>query len=168
MASALAAFEASLASLSVERTHTTAAGFTDALTAAVEPPAVGTEIPFEGVSLDGSGVTNDPTPAELEAATTGVTPVRGGIAEYGTLLLDSRAEGDELVSLYPERHVAVLRESDVVPDVRTAIRELGDAFALDPGSRVLATGVSATADMGAKVEGVHGPKAVHVVVVTDR
>lgn len=168
MASALATFEASLASLSVARTRTTAAGFSDALAAIVEPPAVGTNLPFDGVSLEDTEVVTDPTPAHLETATTGVTPVGGAIAEHGTVLVESRPEGDELVGLYPERHVAVLRESDLVPDTRTAMRELDDAFASDPGSTVLATGVSATADMGETVEGVHGPKAVHVVVLTDR
>jgi L-lactate dehydrogenase complex protein LldG len=168
MASALATFEASLASLSVSRTRTTAAEFTDALAAAVEPPAVGTALPFDGVSLEKTDVVTDPTPGQLNAARTGVTPVGGAIAEHGTVLVESRAEGDELVALYPGRHVAVLRESDLVPDTRTAMRELGDALAAVPGSTVLATGVSATADMGETVEGVHGPKEVHVVVLTDR
>ncbi|MFW5900663.1 MAG: LUD domain-containing protein, partial [Halodesulfurarchaeum sp.] len=35
-------------------------------------------------------------------------------------------------------------------------------------SGILATGPSATADMGATVHGVHGPSEVHVIVVTDR
>ena len=168
MASALATFEASLASLSVTRTRTTAAEFTDALSTAADSRAVGTTLPFDGVSLDATDVVTDPTPAQLQAATTGVTPVGGAIAEHGTVLVESRPEGDELVALYPERHVAVLRESDLVPDTRTAMRELGDAFATEPGSTVLATGVSATADMGETVEGVHGPKEVHVIVLTDR
>lgn len=168
MSTALATFEASLDALSVARTRTTAAGFADALADALEPPAVGTRLPFDGVSLEGTDVVTDPTPAQLEAATTGVTPVGGAIAEHGTVLVESRPEGDELVGLYPERHVAVLRESDLVPDTRAAMRELSDAVAVDGGSTVLATGVSATADMGAKVEGVHGPKEVHVVVLTDR
>jgi len=168
MASALATFEASLSSLDVGRTRTTTAGFADALAAAVDAPAVGTELPFDGVSLDGTAVRTDATPAQLQAATTGVTPVSGGIAEYGTVLVESRPVGDELVALYPERHVAVLRERDLVADVRSATRELADGFAEAPGSTVLATGVSATADMGATVEGVHGPKEVHVVILTDR
>lgn len=168
MSSALATFEASLDAISVARTRTTAAEFADALEDAVDPPAVGTRLPFDGVSLEGTAVVTDPTPAQLETATTGVTPVGGAIAEHGTVLVESRPEGDELVGLYPERHVAVLRESDLVPDTRTAMQEVGDAFAADPGSTVLATGVSATADMGETVEGVHGPKEVHVVVLTDR
>lgn len=168
MASTLATFEASLASLDVGGTRTTTAEFPDALAAAVKGPAVGTDLPFDGVSLDGTDVQTDPTPAQLQAATTGVTPVGGGIAEHGTVLVESRPAGDELVALYPERHIAVLRESDLVADVRTATDDLADEFQTAPGSTVFATGVSATADMGATVEGVHGPKEVHVVILTDR
>lgn len=168
MASALATFEESLASRSVGRTPTTSGQFAEALAAATEPPVVGTPLPFDGVSLDGTDVQTDPTPDQLQAATTGVTPVGGAIAEHGTVLVESRPEGDELVSLYPERHVAVLRESDLVPDVSVAMRRLGETLAAGTDSAVLATGASATADMGETVEGVHGPKEVHVVILTDR
>jgi L-lactate dehydrogenase complex protein LldG len=169
MVSALATFESSLDSLSVGRTRTTSDGFAETLESVLEAPAVGTRLPFDGVSLADTDVTTDPTPAQLQAAATGVTPVGGAIAEYGTVLLESRDEGDELVSLYPERHVAVLRESDVLPDGRAAMAELDAGFTADEASgTVLATGVSATADMGETVEGVHGPAEVHVVVLTDR
>jgi L-lactate dehydrogenase complex protein LldG len=168
MDSALATFEESLASLSVGRTRTTSGGFADALAAVVEPPAVGTPLPYDGISLKGTGIRTDPTPDQLREAVTGVTPVGGAIAEHGTVLVESRPEGDELVSLYPERHVAVLRESDLLPDVCAAIRRLGERFAGGTDSAVLATGASATADMGETVEGVHGPKEVHVIVLTDR
>lgn len=168
MVSALATFEESLASLSVGRTRTTTEEFADALDEVIEPPAVGTPLPYDGVSLDRTAVRLDPTPTQLQAATTGVTPVGGAIAEHGTVLVESRPEGDELVSLYPERHVAVLRESDLLPDVPAAITRLGESFASGLDSAVLATGASATADMGETIEGVHGPKEVHVVVLTDR
>jgi len=39
------------------------------------------------------------------------------------------------VSLYPERHVAVLRASDVVPDVRTAVEETGEQLLDDVSDR---------------------------------
>lgn len=168
MATPLATFEKSLASRSVGRTRTTSGGFTDALDGILDRPAVGTPLPYDGVSLDGTAVQTDPTPAQLTAARTGVTPVGGAIAEYGTVLVDSRPEGDELVGLYPERHVAALRESDLVPDVSAAIARLEESFAAGLDSMVLATGASATADMGETIQGVHGPKDVHVVVLTDR
>jgi L-lactate dehydrogenase complex protein LldG len=69
--------------------------------------------------------------------------------------------------LLPERHVVVLRAADVVPGTREALAEL-DRRADDAArSHVLATGPSATADMGGLVRGAHGPAEVHLVLVGD-
>ncbi|PSQ08159.1 hypothetical protein BRC97_01995 [Halobacteriales archaeon QS_6_71_20] len=130
----------------------------------VDPPAVGVELPWE-FDLPES-VATDPTPAELDAANTGVTAAGLGIADYGSLVLESDAAGSEAISLFPERHVAVLRAADVVPGMREAFGTLGDRLRAGAGA-VLATGPSATADMGELVIGAHGPRAVDVVLVDD-
>ncbi len=192
IAAPLDRFAASVpAGVSVVRT--TADEFDEALVEAVEPPAVGTPLPFVGLSLaDLDAVTPFPDDGAdrergrlLREATTGVTPAGLAVAERGTVTVRSRAAGDELLSLYPERHVAVLRASDVVPDVRAAFGEIGDRIDRTRGddtrsdsedddtadlaaSEVLTTGSSVTADMGALVEGVHGPHQVIVVALTDR
>jgi L-lactate dehydrogenase complex protein LldG len=44
---------------------------------------------------------------------------------------------------------------------------LGERIREDRGSAVVATGPSATADMGALVRGAHGPKEVHVVILDE-
>ncbi|NHN40927.1 LUD domain-containing protein [Halorubellus sp. JP-L1] len=162
---------------------------TAAIERAIEPPAVGVALHVD-VSLP-AAVEREFAPAALQAARTGVTPGRLGVAETGSVLVRSTADADELVSLYPDRHVAVVRADDVVGDVSTATAWLDDEVAArvdadadgdddatadgdDPDanaagagrdSHVVATGVSATADMGALVEGVHGPTEVHVVVI---
>jgi len=161
-------FEASLRSLGVTWTRTESGSFATTIDEAVTAPAVGTPLPFDGVSLDDTGVVRDPTPGELDAAATGVTPAEMGIADYGSIVLAPSAAGHEPVSLYTERHVAVLAASDVVPDMPTAFERLGEAFAAGSDDAIIATGPSATADMGALVEGAHGPKEVHVVVLEDR
>jgi L-lactate dehydrogenase complex protein LldG len=43
---------------------------------------------------------------------------------------------------------------------------LGDEFRAKRDSVVLATGPSATADMGALVQGAHGPKTVDIILVS--
>lgn len=166
----LGAFEAALDGLGVTWSRTTAEEFADTLATAVVEPAVGAPLSFEDgrLSLSGTDVTLRPTPAQLRGAATGVAAARFGIAEYGTLAIQSRAGGDEPVSLYPERHVAVLRESDIVDGIPEAMERLGAEFDAGHDSAVLATGISATGDMGELVEGVHGPLDVHVIVVTDR
>ncbi len=162
--SPVSAFRSSLDRLDVGWTETDAEGFPEALDAVLETPAVGAPLPFDGVALPDE-VDTDPTPAALRAAATGVTPVEFGIADYGSVVV--RAEGNvEPVSLYADRHVAVLDERDVLPDMPTAFSRFGDLLR-DGESAIIATGPSATADMGDLVRGAHGPKEVHVVVLTD-
>jgi L-lactate dehydrogenase complex protein LldG len=165
--STVSTFEESLSRLDVELTTTTVEGFADALASIVEPPAVGARLPFEGVSLPES-VPTDPTPADLEAAVTGVSPASLAVADYGSVVLPATADGAEQVSLFPELHVPVVQASDVVDGMPAAVGRLGEEFRDGRGSAIVATGPSATADMGALVRGAHGPTAVHVVVLEDR
>lgn len=157
-------FEASLDGLDVTRERTTADGLADALAGAVVEPVVGAPLPYEGLSLP-AWIPTHPTSRALEEARTGVTGVGGAIAELGTLIVQSRPGGDEPVSLYPERHVAVVRATDLVAGVPEALALLGEEFDAGRDSAVFATGMSATADMGESVRGVHGPREVHVVIV---
>ena len=160
-------FEDSLSAIDVETTLTTADGFKSALSDAIERPAVGTCLPFEGISLTETEVSSEPTAAELEAAATGVTPAGIGIAEHGSVVIQSDEKGNEPVSLYPPKHVAVVRTDDIVPDVGGALEWLSGEFRDGRNSAVVATGASATGDMGALVEGVHGPETVHVLLLSD-
>jgi L-lactate dehydrogenase complex protein LldG len=159
-------FEASLDRLDVDWTHTTDDGLGDVLREVATEPAVGTPLPFEATLPE--WVNTDPAPHELEMASTGVTAARLGVADYGSVVLPSTPDGAEPVSLFPDLHVAVLRTSDVVPGMGEAFDFLGEAFRDgDHSSAVLATGPSATADMGALVRGAHGPKDVHVVMLDE-
>ncbi len=145
--------------------------FESTLSDLVIEPAVGAPLPSESVSLDGTVVDTEPSVEALGSAETGVTQAGTAIAEYGSITVESRPGGDELVSLYPPRHIVVVDASDIVPDTKAAFERfetaVRDARENDtPGaSRVLATGSSATADMGELVYGVHGPKEVHIVVI---
>lgn len=134
----------------------------------VGDPAVGAPLPFEGVSYDETPVEPLASATDLLDLHTGVTAAGMGVADYGTVTVRSTPGGDELVSLYPERHVAVVAASDVVPDMETAFERLAGEFDAGRNAQVLATGVSTTGDMGGLVEGVHGPKDVRVVVLEDR
>jgi len=135
-----------------------------AIASAVEPPAVGTPLPWDDVELP-DGVETDPTPADIEGATTGVTAASLAIADYGSIVLTMDDAGSEPVSLFEDLHVAVLREADIVPDMQAAFEWFGEQFRETRGSAIVATGPSATADMGALVQGAHGPEHVEVIVV---
>lgn len=148
--------------------ETAAASFGETLEAAIEAPAIGTPLPFEGVSLEETSVETDFSPHGLESAMTGVTPATMGIGEYGTVTVPSDRDGSELVSLYTPRHIACVAASSIEPGMKAAYEQLSEDFAAGEDSQVLATGPSATADMGTLVEGVHGPHEVHVIVLEDR
>ncbi len=158
-------FAANLEALEVSVTRAEPATFDSALREVTTEPTIGTRLPFESVSLP-DWVDDEPTPATLEAATTGVTAASLGVADYGSVVLPGTPEGGEPVSLFQDLHVAVLRRSDLVGDMRTAIERLGPQLR-EGHSAIVATGPSATADMGALVKGAHGPKDVHVIVLED-
>ncbi|WP_280536450.1 LUD domain-containing protein [Halopenitus sp. POP-27] len=155
-------FRESLSEHDVAVTRTTPGSCADAIADATDGKTIGVPLP-EGLTLP-PDVIDRPTNGDLETAETGVTPATLGIAETGSVHLESDRAGTELVSLYPQRHVAVLRTEDIVPDVATAIDRLGPDLR-GGGSGVIATGPSATADMGSLVVGAHGPGEVHVVLV---
>lgn len=163
----LSTFESSLAGTATVRT-TPAAAFEAALAEVVDDPAVGTALPFDGVSLADTPVETDPSPRAVRDAATGVTPAGIGIAAYGTVTLPSRDAPDEVVALYPTTHVAVVAASDVVADMPTAYESLSEDFSAGLDTQILATGPSTTADMGALVQGVHGPQETTVVILEDR
>lgn len=154
----------SLASVDVEMVRAPPDEVGRAIKDLVVEPAVAVPLDRNDVTLP-DGIDGDPTPAALRAATTGVTPAAFAVADYGTLVLPSSPAGSEFVSLFVDRHVAVLDENDVAPDMDAAFERFGNDVPDEYGSAILATGPSATADMGALVKGAHGPSEVALVVV---
>ncbi|WP_225336389.1 LUD domain-containing protein [Halomicrobium urmianum] len=156
-----------LSALDVPCERTTPDEFGETLAEHLRGPAVGVSLDGVDASLSRTDVTVDPTPAELDAAHTGVTPASFAIADYGSVVIPTTETGTELVSLFVDRHVAVVDEADVVPGMEAAFDRFGDEFRADAGSGIVATGPSATADMGALVRGAHGPSEVRVIVLED-
>jgi len=153
-----------LAEFGVSWTITRPAEAETAIKSAATTPAVGVSPSIDGVSLP-PDVEQALSPSTLDAAATGVTEAILGVADYGSLVIPTTRAGIEPVSLFADQHIAVLREADIVPGMDDALAERGDAFRTDDWSGIIATGPSATADMGALVTGAHGPKTVHAIIV---
>jgi L-lactate dehydrogenase complex protein LldG len=105
------------------------------------------------------------TAAELDATDAVVTAARVAISETGTIVLDGEPDqGRRAVSLVPDVHLCVVRADQVVPTVPEAVRLLG-AHPERPLTWI--SGPSATSDIELdRVEGVHGPRTLHVLLVS--
>ncbi|CAM5560243.1 LutC/YkgG family protein [Streptomyces pseudogriseolus] len=103
------------------------------------------------------------TPHELDAVDSVVTACAIAVAETGTIVLDgSPDQGRRRISLIPDHHICVVRVPDqVVASVPQALERLDPARPL-----TWISGPSATSDIELdRVEGVHGPRTLEVVLV---
>jgi L-lactate dehydrogenase complex protein LldG len=146
---------------------------TSAKNAVVSVGSVAQALPLKE-SLRRKGVdvidwTEEPGLEPLYRAHVGITDVHAAIAESGTFVYCSDAGHSRGLWLVPPVHIALVRKSDILPDMidfwgRFKGRAPGDW----PAGMVFITGPSKTADIeGVLVTGVHGPGRVHVVVLED-
>ncbi|MCG8635494.1 MAG: lactate utilization protein [Desulfobacterales bacterium] len=98
----------------------------------------------------------------------GVSLADYGIAETGTLVLDSRSEETRLSTMLSEIHVAVL-ETSKIRETALAMTEELTGMVGDPGSYMaFITGASRTADIERVLAiGAHGPLELHIMLVEE-
>jgi L-lactate dehydrogenase complex protein LldG len=106
------------------------------------------------------------------SAAAGITGVEFVLAESGSLVLTSAAEGAQLSSLAPPIHIAFYLRSQVVGALEDVLEGLASFGAgspeLDGRSIVMITGTSRTADIEQiLIRGVHGPRELHAILVEE-
>lgn len=121
----------------------------------VVPPGLGLDLPDAEVD---AGF----TASQLDAFDAVVTRARVGIAETGTIVLDHQPDqGRRAITLVPDLHVCLVDATQVVADVPDALQLVDPARPL-----TWISGPSATSDIELdRVEGVHGPRTLHVVLI---
>lgn len=96
----------------------------------------------------------------------GVTRVDFGIAETGTLVLNSDSEETRLSTMLCETHVAILEESKIRETALSMADELNEMVKHPSSYTAFITGASRTADIERVLAlGVHGPLELIILLV---
>lgn len=131
----------------------------------VAPPG----LPAEFLSrANGHEILSDEPPlsvADLDACGAVVTGAALALAVTGTIVLDGGlGQGRRALTLLPDYHLCVVRADQIVADITVAVRRLDPTRPL-----TLISGPSATSDIeNTRVEGVHGPRTLDIIVVEAR
>jgi L-lactate dehydrogenase complex protein LldG len=103
--------------------------------------------------------------AELDRTSAVVTSSAVSVAESGTIVLDGSADqGRRAITLVPDHHVCLVPASSIEHLLPSALQRLDTTRPL-----TWISGPSATSDIELeRVEGVHGPRTLDVVIIADR
>jgi L-lactate dehydrogenase complex protein LldG len=109
----------------------------------------------------------DLTPKALDSVDGAISGCAVAIAETGTIVLDGgTAQGRRASTLVPDYLLCVVRADQIVDLVPEAVEQL-TAGVRDGRPLTFVAGPSATSDIELnRVEGVHGPRKLDVVIVT--
>ncbi|MFM2095518.1 MAG: Lactate utilization protein [Planctomycetota bacterium] len=102
-------------------------------------------------------------------ADVGITSATHAVAETGSLVMHAGIGCERVISLLPPVHIAVVAESQIVPDLFDALARIRDPRSGSmPCNVTLITGPSKTGDIELQLTtGVHGPGKWHVIVVRE-
>ena len=133
----------------------------------VIPPYLPREWVPEGIDTLRDAARPRLTSEELDHSEGVLTGCALGIAQTGTIVLDSgRAQGRRALTLLPDYHLCVVREDQIVGLVPEAFAQLEEIVKDEGRAITFISGPSATSDIELdRVEGVHGPRTLEVIIV---
>jgi L-lactate dehydrogenase complex protein LldG len=132
----------------------------------VIPPYLPREWVPEGIEALRDAARPRLTNEELDTSDGVLTGCALGIAQTGTIVLDSgRAQGRRALTLLPDYHLCVVREDQIVGLVPEAFVKLEETVKSEGRAVTFISGPSATSDIELdRVEGVHGPRTLEVLI----
>lgn len=117
-----------------------------------------------GITLIKENMRNYPGGIEM-----GVTLMDYGIAETGTMVLNSDSEETRLSSMLCETHVAILEKSKIHHSALEISDKLTEMLKHPSSYTAFITGASRTADIERVLAlGVHGPLELHIILTGDQ
>lgn len=107
------------------------------------------------------------TETDFMQAEVGITLCESLIARNGSILLSNGNAAGRRLSIYPPHHIVVAFTSQLVPDLKDALKQLKARYSTNIPSMVsVVTGPSRTADIEKTlVLGAHGPKELIVFLL---
>jgi L-lactate dehydrogenase complex protein LldG len=135
-----------------------------------QPAALWADCPFlKGVDLKQlkriAGLKFDVTRESAAAAKIGISQMEWALADTGTLVQDSSAIEQRLVSSLPMIHIALVPTNGLLPDMPTLLSRLHPS---ESSYIAMITGPSRTADIERVLTiGVHGPDRLVIVFVDE-
>ncbi len=107
---------------------------------------------------------------DLDAMQGGLTRCEYLLARLGSVMVSSGQSSGRRMTAYPEVHLVYARASQLVPDLKDALKGMRDRYPKGlPSMITIITGPSRTADIEKTlVMGAHGPRELYVFMVDDQ
>lgn len=102
----------------------------------------------------------------LEKVPAGITGAIAGLADTGSIIVDTGPGRPRMASLLPPVHIALLPVAQLYPDLAAWMALRGGSLLAEVANLTIISGPSRTADIELNlVLGVHGPRHVHVILL---
>ena len=120
--------------------------------------------------LTGRGIKLSNDEDSFDHMKAGLTRCEFLIARLGSIMVSSAHDSGRRMNVFPEVHLVYARASQLVPDLKDALKGMKDKYGKTLPSMInLITGPSRTADIEKTlVMGAHGPKDIYVFLVDDQ